>query len=235
MSTKATQLYIPEQPIPFPRQTGMRPDQKGSGKYHIDFAFDYWCSDKNSSRNYLFPVGMFFWNMKNKIEENPKTGEKYEYPDFSTASWRGMPDGHSFEEFLSEHMIQMESNAPGKHVDSKGVAHGVKESSADIENARLKAINELNEVTWLDMEVRRLKLENDKKGFDTMGGKHLFDLVMDFDPEDSGKGRILEMDKKSGYVFEHEDKEGFISEIMEEPNEDEFIKTEGGWLTTEEN
>jgi len=76
-------------------------------------------------------------------------------------------------------------------------------------------------------------MENDKKGFD-LTGKHLFDMVMDFDPEDSGKGRILEMDKNSGYVIEHEDKQGFIPEMMEEPNEDEFIKTEGGWMTTEE-
>ena len=233
MSTKATQLYRPEQPIPFPKQIGMLPNQKGSGKYHPDFVFEYWCTDNYSSRNYLFPVGMWFWDMKNKIERNPNTGKKYEYPDFSTASWRGMPDGHSFEEFLSEHMEQMESNAPGKHVDSKGVAHGVKESTVDIENARLKAIKELNEVTWIDMEINRLKIENDKIGFD-LTGKHLFDMVMDFDPEDSGKGRILEMDKNSGYVIEHEDKQGFIPEMMEEPNEDEFIKTEGGWMTTEE-
>ena len=157
----------------------------------------------------------------------------YDYPNFETASWIGMPDGYSFEEFLSEHMEQIESNAPGKHVDAKGVAHGVKESIVDVENARLKAIEDLNEVTWLDMEIKRLKIENDKKGFD-LTGKHLFDVVMDFDPEDSGKGRILEMDKNSGFVIEHEDKEGFIPEMMEEPNEDEFTKTEGGWMTTEE-
>ena len=230
MSTKATQLYIPEQPIPFPKQIGMLPNHKGSGKYHPDFAFEY---RSPTDMNYLFPVGMYFWVIKTKKERNPNTGNIYDYPDFSTATWVGMPDGHSFEEFLSEHMEQMESNAPGKHVDSKGVAHGLKESIVDIENARLKAIDDLNEVTWVDMEMKRLKMENDKKGFD-LTGKHLFDMVMDFDPEDSGKGRILEMDKNSGFVIEHEDKEGFIPEMMEEPNEDEFIKTEGGWMTTEE-
>jgi len=227
---KVTQLYTPERPIPFPKQIGMLPDQKGSGKYHPDFSFEYWSI---TDRNYLCPVGIYFWDIKTKRLQNPNTGDYYDYPDFTTATFEGISDGFSFEESLSRHMEQMESNAPGKHVDPKGVAHGIKESIVDIENARLKAIEDLNEVTWLDMEIKRLKIENDKKGFD-LTGKHLFDAVMDFDPEDSSKGRILEMDKNSGYVIEHEDKEGYIPEMMEKPNEDEFIKTEGGWMTTEE-
>ena len=82
----------------------------------------------------------------------------------------------------------------------------------------------------MDSEKRYLT-----KGLFGKGGEYGQGGLFTTPPEDSGKGRILEMDKKSGYVFEHEDKEGFIPEIMEEPNEDEFIKTEGGWLTTEEN
>ena len=62
---KVTQLYIPEQPIPFPKQIGMLPDQKGSGKYHPDFAFEYMSP---TNMNYLFPVGMWFWEIKTKKE-----------------------------------------------------------------------------------------------------------------------------------------------------------------------